>query len=447
MVQRICAVARIFVVFGGVGLGFFSLELYGQSRGDLPSNLRTIKEPAAKDPQIRAPSADDFFLKGKKVFPKSFQVANEQFLPTQGISSGQAEEDYPVGPGDRFLINFWGRIEDNLIVQINSEGKLFIPRVGVIDANDLTYEQLQEQIEKKLNASLKNISYTISLYQPREFSVYVLGAVAKPGPVLANAKMRASQVIEKAGGVNSVGSKQFIEVRRKSNNLRVDLLRYLTQADFGLNPYVTDSDIIFVPNLQEFVTITGAIVRPGTFEIRETRRLVDVIEHMGGISVYADRTAPIRVSRLMPDGRRQQLQVFQQTREKLGPNEFLLSEMMLQNADEIYIPSSNLLIPSRSDSVFVTGEVKAPGTKPYQVSMSVEEYIGSAGGLTSRADFSKAVIYKADGSVVPLQPRMAMEPGDTIYIPERTFKFWQDHLTIITTFISLATSIIVLSGK
>lgn len=406
-----------------------------------------IPTPRGSKIEITPPSTQDFFKRGNKIFPSSFQASGSELVNRANSSPADASKDYPVGPGDQFLINFWGRIEDNLIVQINTDEKLFIPRVGVVDTAGLRYEELQERVTEKLNASLKNVSFTISLYKQREFQVFVLGAVNKPGPIRANSNFRASQVIESAGGVAATGSMQFIELRRKGQTFNVDLLNYLNSANFANNPFVTNDDILFVPNLTDFVTIRGAIVRPGTFEIKETKQLDSVISLLGGYSVYADKTTPIRISRTDSSGARVQLKVYQNRAAAEANKGYFIETMALENGDEVFIPSSNLLIPSKSNSVFVTGEVKSPGMKPYSISMSVDEYIGSAGGLTSRADMANAVVYKTDGSTVQLEPRIAIEPGDTIFVPEKTFKFWQDHLAIITTFISLATSIIVLSGR
>lgn len=438
-----------------LSLSFGGSPLWAQGRGEATENLRRdlrqrdsdtgqqgVERRGAGDVELRSPSTEDFFRSGRRVFPSNFQSAQADFRPEALGDSDQVSRDYPVGPGDQFLINFWGKIEDNIVVSISSEDELFIPRIGVIDAEGLTYHELQGRIEEAINREMKEVQFAVSLYQHREFQVYVLGSVANPGPVQVRATSRASDVVGLVGGPSGMGSRQFIELRRGDEKLRVDLLRYMSFADFSKNPYVTDGDVIFVPDMSDFVTVRGAVVRPGSFEIRETRSLSEVIEQMGGLSVYADRQAPIRVSRLTEDGERVQRTVIFEEAHRESASDQLIDSFQLQNGDEVFISSSQLMIPSHSDQVFVTGQVRAPGAQPYRITTSVEEYLGSAGGLTSRAQFSNAVVYKADGSTVDLQPRTNIEPGDTIYIPEKTFKFWQDHLSILTTFLTLATTII-----
>ncbi len=403
--------------------------------------------PKFQNRPIKIPKKEDFFAGGQKAFPKNFQLPPKDPKAIEIDSRTQVEADYPVGPGDQFLINFWGKIDDNLIVAVDSERKLYIPRIGVVDTAGTTYKQLQELISQKIKSSLRGVQFTVALYKPRSFQIYILGAVTTPGPQNVSAKSRASDVVALAGGVLSTGSKQFIEIRRSGSVLYLDLLKFAASGDFSENPFVTDNDVIFVPPLEDFITVSGAIINPGAYEIKKNQNLAEIIKQLGGFSTHADRTAPIKLSRLGSDGSRKLYYIHQAKDKKAKNNELILDETVVQHGDEIFIPSSELLIPSQSNSVFVTGEVKIPGAKSYRPALPVEEYIGMAGGLTARANFSDTVLYKADGSTVRVTPRTAVEPGDTIYIPEKTFKFWQDHLTIVTTFISLATSIIVLSGR
>lgn len=434
--------AAYFIAF----TAFFPGASFGQDESQAPrpsTSAPSTKTKDAPDIRIKSPDVEGFFRQGRKIFPKNFQgrSVGEAAGPTNAL------DEYPVGPGDQFLINFWGKVEDNLVVGINSEHKVFIPRIGVVDAKSKTYRELVKAVSKKLNENMKGVDFTISLYKERRFTVYVLGSVNAPGPFEVTASTRASDVIRLAGGVTPTGSQQFIEIRRNGEIKRLDVLKFASAGDFSHNPLLSENDVIFVPVLRDFVTVRGAVVNPGTFEIAETRNLEEVIEKLGGYSIYADASAPLQISREGPTGERVKYDLVRDAKEANSKTSFAIDSFALKSGDEVFVPSSQLLIPSKSESVYVTGEVKQPGAKPYQISMSVEEYIGTAGGLTPRANFDSAVIYKADGSEVALSPRITIQPGDTIYIPEQTFKFWQDHVAILTTFLSLATSIIVLSGR
>ena len=432
---RIISLGLILSFTTSVGAQGLNLE----QSPDWQSNVRRPPNVSGPTIQINPPSSENFFNRSRKVFPSSFQAGGS--METKPESAGILPE-YPVGPGDKFLISFWGKIEDRIVVAIDSASKLFIPRLGTIDTKGLNYAEFESLVAQKINASLKDVKFTLSLVEPRKFKIYALGSVHSPGPLFIEATYRASDAVAMAGGPTATGTSQFIQIRRGDKVLRVDLMRFMAYGDFSMNPFLTDGDVLFVPDLGDFATITGAVVRPGTFELKEEKKLNNIIQFMGGLSVYADQTAPIRLSRLTARGDRETYFIYTTSEAVKSKRDLLLADVILKHGDEVFVPAGQLLIPSKANMVFVTGEVKNPGAKPYQISMSVEEYIGISGGLSNRANLASAVIYRADGSTVALRPRINVEPGDTIYIPERTFKFWQDHLVIITTFLSLATTVI-----
>jgi protein involved in polysaccharide export with SLBB domain len=221
-------------------------------------------------------------------------------------------------------------------------------------------------------------------------------------------------------------------------------MRFYSSGDFSQNPLVTNGDVVFVPPVSDFVTVSGAVAEPGIFEIRETTSLAEVVKDLGGPAHYADKTQPIRVSRSTTKGR-EILTVSWASMSSLDGAEKDSTPFQLTKGDEVFVPSAPILIPSQSNSVFVTGEVRAPGAKPYTNSMTVDEYLGAAGGVTRRANLHDSKVFKKDGAVLPLNPRLVIEPGDTIFVAEKTFKFWEDHVTILTTFLTLATTIITIS--
>ena len=73
---------------------------------------------------------------------------------------------------------------------------------------------------------------------------------------------------------------------------------------------------------------------------------------------------------------------------------------------------------------FITGEVKNGGEYPYKASLTVQDAVGVAGGYSYRAETSYAYVRRAgeDREIkVSLGSRVAVNPGDSIRIPERFF--------------------------
>lgn len=98
-----------------------------------------------------------------------------------------------------------------------------------------------------------------------------------------------------------------------------------------------------------------------------------------------------------------------------SPNSISASQTILQNGDEIFIPSA-------ITTVTVTGEVLNPITTRFQDDSTYEDYIEAAGGLTSFADRGSIYIIKSNGTSIRyskgfLTRNQYPEPGDTIVIP------------------------------
>jgi len=74
--------------------------------------------------------------------------------------------------------------------------------------------------------------------------------------------------------------------------------------------------------------------------------------------------------------------------------------------------------------VYILGEVSRPGEFPYGERLSIYALVAKAGGFTYRANQGYALIRSESDTAeraVRLSSATAVQPGDTIRIPERTF--------------------------
>jgi len=74
---------------------------------------------------------------------------------------------------------------------------------------------------------------------------------------------------------------------------------------------------------------------------------------------------------------------------------------------------------------YILGEVNRPGEYPYRANLKLEQAIATAGGYSYRANRSRFVIVREDGSERKMRfkeaAQMEIQPGDTIRILERFF--------------------------
>ena len=102
-----------------------------------------------------------------------------------------------------------------------------------------------------------------------------------------------------------------------------------------------------------------------------------------------------------------------------------------------------MIIPPRSSTVTVVGEIRRPGTHSFQQDLDLNDYIGLSAGMTARADDKELYIVKSDGSVlrqksswVRFTADAALDPGDTIVVPidsdyTNNIKLWREITQIV----------------
>ena len=93
-----------------------------------------------------------------------------------------------------------------------------------------------------------------------------------------------------------------------------------------------------------------------------------------------------------------------------------------------------IVIPERSQTVMVQGEVSMPRAVLWREGMSIEQYLQQAGGLTARGARSTLMLRRPSGQVI-LEPRQSPQAGDELialpYLDPKLFVMGQEFITAI----------------
>ena len=93
-----------------------------------------------------------------------------------------------------------------------------------------------------------------------------------------------------------------------------------------------------------------------------------------------------------------------------------------------------IVIPERSQTVMVQGEVSMPRAVLWREGMSIEQYLDQAGGLTARGARSTLMLRRPSGQVI-LEPRQSPQAGDELialpYLDPKFFVMGQEFITAI----------------
>jgi protein involved in polysaccharide export with SLBB domain len=85
-----------------------------------------------------------------------------------------------------------------------------------------------------------------------------------------------------------------------------------------------------------------------------------------------------------------------------------IADIRLQDGDVI-------TLPTKSDSVLVSGQVLVPTSLVYQKNWTLEDYINKSGGFTDQANEDKIVLIRQSGEVLADSTAM-IKPGDEILV-------------------------------
>ncbi len=115
---------------------------------------------------------------------------------------------------------------------------------------------------------------------------------------------------------------------------------------------------------------------------------------------------------------------------------------------DVYVrPGDRVVIPHTEPYVMVLGEVVRPGSVPFAASFSIDDYIRRAGGYSYRAGKGRVVLIRTfTGEWVKKGHADPVNAGDTIWVPQKSHRFWKTTLAGIGILSQLATIYLVIAN-
>ncbi len=348
-------------------------------------------------------------------------------------------------------------------------------------------------------------------------TVSVDGAVLKPGVYPYAEKMRLKDAIFAAGNVlesayldgAEVSSQVIVDDKRVVTVHKTVSLRKALEGAPADNVALAPYDRVFVKRLsnwgkERFASIIGEVRFPGTYVLRESERLSELIERAGGYketaylrgAVFTRQSVKdlqqknleemtVRMERQLlaesstvtsasaegVEARKielQQKQAFIESLKKLkstGRMTVRVSHLRLLKGSEFDIELENgdsLYVPMNNRVVNVMGAVMSNASLVYADKAGSKDYVRMAGGYSRYADIKNTYVLKVDGSAKKLAGGSInwsgsnerwelagfdggdrdIESGDTIVVPEKLERIaWLREIKdIAQIFASMATA-------
>lgn len=176
-----------------------------------------------------------------------------------------------LGPGDLIEFSVFGVPDLNTKVRITNSGDVYLPLIDYVHIADLTTDEAQELIEKRLEAGgfVRNPHVSLFVDESASQAVSVLGEVNKPGPYPAIGDRRLFDLISAAGGMTDKAGRTVTIVPRDKPDQKTEVhlaanLAEDTEHNIEINP----GDTIIVSRAG-IVYVVGDVGRPSGFSIED----------------------------------------------------------------------------------------------------------------------------------------------------------------------------------
>lgn len=234
----------------------------------------------------------------------------------QALAVRAQQAAYVVGSPDVLSITVFGEAAMSGKYTVGSDGEFSFPFVGRVKAAGLTARAIEADLRARLaEGLLKNPQVTVEVAEYRSQRIFVIGEVAKPGPIpltgsttLLEALAGAGALTERAGGDLLLlrpaaaadagpvlpGAPGVAEVRR----VNIQELQVGAVSD---NSRLANGDTIFVPRA-ETIDVLGQVSTPGQYRIEKGMTVLRAISLAGGVTRLGS-TSRVKLIRIV-DGKK-----------------------------------------------------------------------------------------------------------------------------------------------
>lgn len=314
-----------------------------------------------------------------------FSFFNNKRLTFEPQVNSAVSPSYLLGSGDKITIDVWGASQQSYSLDVNINGNINIPNLGVVSVGGLSLKQASDKILNKLQIIYSDLKSdkpktfaAVSVSNVKAINVNVIGEVFAPGTYTISGASTAFNALYLAGGPNVNGSFRNISVIRDNKVIAdLDVYDYLINGNSKVNIPVRDGDVILVNPYINRVIIEGEVKRKGIFEAKKGETVSNMIKYAGGFNDKAYR---------------KRLELHRKTERNLSIKDVdadMYNSTLINNGDSLYIGE---IINRYSNIVNIKGAVFRPGNYELTEGLKLSQLIKKAEGLRENAFVNRGLI-------------------------------------------------------
>jgi protein involved in polysaccharide export with SLBB domain len=350
-----------------------------------------------------------------------FQRPVSTFAP---VTSFPVASDYVVGPGDTFTITLWGRINAQYVVEINRNGQIVLPEIGVLNVSGMTMSQMENYLQDQVARKQTDFKMAVTMGRLRSIKVFVVGETKTPGSYTISSMSTVINALFAAGGPTKNGTLRDVQLlRNNSKPLHIDLYKFLLGGDKSEDIRLQDGDTVFVPLIGPVVGVSGNVKRPAIYEMAKPMTLREVLDLAGGVN-YTGWLRQIQIARVEDHQRRTVVDF--NVAEAARVADVAAAGTVMQDGDLVRVFGVSLLEQGKR-SASIDGEVYRPGEYRLAPDMRISELIEAAGGLQKNAYLKTAELTRRHVSQqgmttekidIDLEKALAKDPANNVELQD-----------------------------
>jgi polysaccharide export outer membrane protein len=302
----------------------------------LVAGVARAQQNSGEQPQSAAQPASQAAIGTTESKPDT-QKASEpsKNSPAPGASDTSDSPVLKLGAGDLIEVSVYNVPELTTKARVGNSGDVYLPLIDYVHVGDLTTEEAQSLIQKRLEDGgfVRSPHVTIFVDESASQGVTLLGEVTKPGvyPDLGDHKLY--ELISMAGGFTPTAARKVSIVRRNQlQPVNLTLPRNLAD-DLTSNVDILPGDTIMVPRAP-IIYVVGDVGRPsGLLVDNGSLTVLQALALAGGTNKTA-KMGGVRIIRKGPTGMTETQVPLKKMLEAKAP------DVPLQGDDILFIPVS-----------------------------------------------------------------------------------------------------------
>jgi polysaccharide export outer membrane protein len=293
-------------------LALFLFPFYSFAQAIDPSILSQLSPEQiemAKDAYASKNSTDksveeipviDESLVTKKSSGDSNKIAGKKYgydffssMPTSLTAVGDLPlpNDYVISLRDQFTVILSGSKDAIFNLNVKLDGTILFPELGSVSVVGLTFGEVKEKLSQLIAQAYIGVNIDVSLQNLSAKKITIVGAVITPGTYLVNPFSTITGALAYSGGISEIGSLRDIKLIRNNKEIfSFDLYDLLIKGNRTNDLTIQAGDTLLINAASQFVEITGAVKRPGIYEVLEGETINNLVDFALGFNPTANKS-------------------------------------------------------------------------------------------------------------------------------------------------------------